>query len=86
MIIVITTLGLTTSELNNSANDTYMTGARPPIMFGTGGEVTTTATQSYMERSHGGPIFVGGIKPTSSFNQPSPTESNPDSERHVAAV
>lgn len=87
MIIVITTLGLTTSELN-SGNDTYATGSRPPIAFRTVGETTTT--RSYRDRSERsvpgpGPIYVDEIKPNL-IGTASQSESDHDFEHHDAAV
>jgi hypothetical protein len=80
MIIVLTTLGLTTGDLN-STKDTNTTDSRPPIEFRTVGETATTHS-FYVDQSlpGAGPIYMDNIKIVSDHATRTDS-SSPNSER-----
>jgi len=67
MIIVITSLGLTTSDLNSSVTTSFSAGPKAPITFRPAGNTTTTTTRSFYgdQSSLASPIYMDDIKPPS---------------------
>jgi hypothetical protein len=83
MIIVLTSLGLTTNDLNSTLDPT---GSKPTISFMTVGQ-TTTANSLNMDYSmHGNDFMYANTKPTTSSPTHTDSSDETDLKRDISAA